>query len=105
MVLEEGASRFNLDNIGVNSTNVLSSFWSSIPEKLANQIDFIIKLLMIAAALGIVYLAIVLFIKIFGVIFGSRETRRLKKISGQLEEIIEILKMNKNQKMEKRKKK
>jgi len=76
------------EEFGVDADQLFSAFWKNMPLGLYNQINFIGKLGVILAGISIAYILISLIIKLFQAFFGTEEARRLKHISGQLDEIV-----------------
>lgn len=81
-----------LESIANNTSELFSGFWESLPEKIMTQLDFLFFLIRIVLILTIAYFAILILIHLLKFIFGSGETRILRKINNNLEEIIAILK-------------
>ena len=88
--------QINLEDVGINNPNLFSGFWQSMPPELLSQLNFILKLGLILLIASIFYIVFMILIKFFSFIFGSSETRKLKKISEQLEDLIKILNKGKN---------
>ena len=88
---------------GFNMSEVYRGLWDSLPSSMSNNLDTAMELGVILIIASIIYLVIVVIIKIIGLFVGSSETRRLKGISQQLDEIISILK-KKSKKEEKKSK-
>ena len=82
----------NIPNIGINTSDIYNSIWKSIPKEFLDKIDLLFNIGKIIAILIVVYFALLIIGKIFIFIFGNRESRILKRISGQLDEIIELMK-------------
>lgn len=82
----------------LDPNKILSSFWDSIPSQLNNQINLIVKLGRILLIFSIAYIFILILIKMIGFLFGSKETRILKRINGQLDEVISLMKKGKLEK-------
>ncbi len=82
----------NFPEIDINTSDIYNSIWNSIPKEFLDKINLLLNIGKIVAILIIVYFALLIIGKIFVFIFGNRESRILKKISGQLEEILELIK-------------
>jgi len=82
----------NLPEININTSDIYNSIWNSIPREFLDKINLLFNIGKIIAILIIVYFALLIIGKISVFIFGNRESRILKKISRQLEEILELMK-------------
>ena len=78
-------------DLGINMEGISSSIWSSIPSELMDKIGLMLDLSIAVLLAGIIYLVILLIIKIFRLIFGSKEARILKRIESDVGEILVIL--------------
>ena len=87
---------------GFNMSEVYQGLWNSLPSNISNNLDIALELGAILIIASIIYLVIMVIIKIIGLFFGSKEARRLKLISQQLDEIISLLKKRKPGKEEKK---
>ncbi len=90
---EEGA--FSLGEL-VNTTDIYKGVWDSIPQRVLDDIYFVLYLGRIILILFIVYIIFLILIKIFKLFLGTKETRILKDINGKLEEMLNILKRKKS---------
>ena len=83
---------FSLD---LNSSEIYSGIWDSIPQPLMDSFYFMMSLGKIILVFSIIYVIVMILVKIVGLIFGSKETRILKSIDNKLGEILEIVKRKK----------
>ena len=88
---------FSLD---LNSSQIYNSIWDSIPQPLMDNFYFLLNLGKIILIFAIIYVIVLIFIKIIGLLFGSKETKMLKSINSKLGEILEIVKRKKGGKEE-----
>ena len=75
----------------LNTDQIISSFWKNMPPELSSQFHLITQLTAVLVGISIVYIFISILIKLFQAIFGTREARKLKNISEQLDQIISFL--------------
>lgn len=83
----------------LNISDISQGLWQNLPPELLEKIGFFLDLGSAAMLVFIIYFAIVILTKIFILIFGTRESRMLKKICEQLNDIISILKKTKKKKI------
>jgi len=84
-------SDYNIPEVGLNLTELYNSFWKSLPKELLDNIDFLLSIGKIVMIFVAIYFILLLIGMILKWIFGSRESRNLKRISEQLDEIIRLL--------------
>lgn len=97
-----------ISDFGLNKSEIFSSLWNSLPPELLNKFYVITEILIAVLVAGLIYIILLFFIKLIGVIWGSREARNLKKVNGKLDEIISLMKKEKPEgkdKIEKKEKK
>lgn len=86
------------ENVGVNTSEIFQGVWENIPHELFERIEFFLDLGSAALLAFIIYLAIVILIKVLSLFFGTKESRILKRISLQLDEILNLFKKSKHKK-------
>ena len=90
---------------GINTSELYSGFWNSIPPELLDKINFMLDIGLIILVVWLVYIGALLLIKLISLFFGTKESRKLGRISEQLDEIIGLLKKGKSGKDDKKSKK
>ena len=93
-----------LSDIGLNATELSESVWDSIPPRILDNLYFTLYLGKIILILSIAYIGILIFIKIFRLFFGSKESRILKDINNKVGEILDNLRKKKPDKEDSEKK-
>ena len=93
-----------IDDVGIDSGDLFSGFWDSIPPELMSKLDIMLDLSIIVLIASGIYFSILLIGKLFRLIFGSRERKVLLSIDKKLEEIVKKLNKGKHKKPEEKKK-
>lgn len=86
---------------GLNVSDLYSGMWKSLPPEVLDKFSLVIDLGIALLAVSIAYFVILIIVKLMSFIFGSRESRRLKKISEQLDEVIGLMNTKGKKKSEK----
>jgi hypothetical protein len=90
MVLEEVSAQ-SIGDLGVNTSELYSGLWDSVPPEIIGNLGRVTELAAIVLLVTIAYFAVLLIIKLVRFFFGSKESRVLVKINSNLEEILGLL--------------
>jgi hypothetical protein len=90
----------------INSSEIFTGIWDSMPKNLTNGIGFIFMMIKIILIAVFVYYIILIIIRFVRFIFGTKEARNLKIVSKQLdvtnaylEQIVVLMSGNKHKKL------
>lgn len=81
---------FSLGDL-INTEELLSAFWGSLPPEILANINLGIKIGLALLVIWLIYISLLVVGKLFSIFFGSREARRLSEISSKLDNIADIL--------------
>ena len=99
-----------LNALGIDTNELSSLFWNSMPPEILNRINLMLNLGTAILIIALVYFLTLFSIKIIKFIFGSKEARRLgdireilERIEKNISEIAETFKENTNKRKIKKK--
>ena len=84
----------------LNVSEMYSGIWSSLPPEMLEKINLLFDLSAAILVIAAAYFVILILVKLISFIFGSSESKRLKRISGQLDEVIELMRGRERKKVE-----